>query len=243
MSFTPHVLLLLAALVLLSAAVQGFTGLGFGLVGMAFCTMLVGPRNANVLWTLLALLLVGSMAIRMRRQVAWRLVGWMALGSLVGIPVGVRVLATGSPLLLRRIIGGAIMAFAAYSLVNPRFKKRKIPAAWGTISGTVGGFFGGVTNTSGPPLVIFLLLLGLEKDRMKATLAACFAFNATYKLVVLVAWTGLVSGEHILSAALLGAPLLAGMAGGMYAARFVSTETMRRIICALLMLPALLLLL
>ncbi len=243
MQMSLNLLLILAALTALSAGVQGFTGLGFGLVGMGFCTYLVGPRDANVLWTLLALLLVGSMLIRLRAEVVWHLVLWMFAGALVGVPLGVQVLATARHTLLNRIIGATILSFAVYYLFNPSIAKRRISPVWGALAGVISGFFGGVTNMSGPPVVMFLMVSGLEKDRMKATLAAYFGLGQLYKLSVLVYWKGLVGADHLLAAGLLSLPLLAGMCGGMCASKFVSTRSMRRIICGLLTLPGLLLLL
>ncbi|GAF68083.1 unnamed protein product, partial [marine sediment metagenome] len=62
------------------------------------------------------------------------------------------------------------------------------------------------------------------------------------KLLMMGGWHGLLTLDHFFWAALLCPALLAGMAGGMYAARFLSSETMRKVISAFLLVPGVLLL-
>jgi hypothetical protein len=242
MPIDPAVLVALALVVIGSAAVQGFTGFGFGLVGMAFCVPLLGPRDANVLWTVLALLLVGSMWYQLRRQTRWPLVLSLLVGALAGLPMGIWVLANGGEQFLSRFMGAAIVVFAAYSLVNPHFKARSISPLWGLPAGVVSGFFSGVTSMGGPAAVIFLLVSGLDKDEMKGNLAAYFTLSVCLKLVMLGGGSALLRVEHVTWSAVLAVPLVLGMALGMFGARFVSTRAMRRIVCAFLFLPGVLLL-
>jgi len=230
-------MVMMAAVVLVSAAVQGFTGFGFGLVGMGFATMLVGPRDANILWTTLPLLLTGWMWLRLRQHTSLPLVACVLAGALLGQPVGVWVLARSGQALLRHLVGGAILAFATWNLVNPQFRSRRISPLWGVPAGAVSGFFSATTSTGGPAVVVLFLILGLDKEEIRGNLAAYFTLNILVKLSLLVFWQHMVRPEHVLDSLLLCAPLVAGMAGGMYASRFVSSEAMRKIICAFLLLP------
>ncbi|MGD2174834.1 MAG: sulfite exporter TauE/SafE family protein [Candidatus Brocadiaceae bacterium] len=243
MALDASLLPVLILLVLVSAAVQGFTGFGFGLVGMALATPLVGAKHANVLWTVLALGLVLMMWLSLRRHTQWRLALCLAVGAAVGLPLGLWGLSGGGEDLLCRVVGGTVLVFAGYSLVNPHFEARDISPFWGVPAGVISGFFSGLTAMGGPAAVIFLLLNGLGKNAMKATLAAFFGLNLLCKLLMMGGWTNLVGRSHLVWSALLYAPLVLGMAGGMYGARFVSTRTMRRVVCALLLVPGILLLL
>jgi len=232
----------LNVIVLLSAAAQGFTGFGFGAVGMALTTLLVGPRDSNLLWTLLALPLVTAMWAWLRRSTDWQRFGWLMAGAGIGTPLGVWVLATAELSVLRRIVGTLILVFIAYSLWNPRFSSWDISAAWGVPAGAVSGFFSGAASVGGPAAVVFLLISGLDKNTIKATLAAFFGANLVWKLALISQWEGLLSGWHLSTAGWLIMPLFLGMAGGMWGSGFVSTNRMRRIMCGFLVLPAALLL-
>jgi hypothetical protein len=205
---------------------------------MPFCSMLLGPRDANVLWTLLAAVLLGYMAFRLRRHVLWRLVGWMFAGSLLGLPLGVALLASAPRPVLLRVLGAAIFVFALYYLVSPSVSKRDISRAWGIPAGAVSGFLGGLTNMSGPPVVIFLIMLGLDKNEIKGTLTFYFAATVLYKIPLLAGWEGLLTAEHAISGAILAFPVLGGAMGGMAASRFLHTRTIRRAICLLLLITA-----
>jgi len=235
--------LILSSVALLSAATQGFTGFGFGLVGMAFCTWLLGPRNANVLWSMLAVVLTAIMWARLRADARLGVALCLAAGGLLGLPAGVWILANADERLLSRFVGAAILLFATYSLLNPRFHRRGISPAWGVSAGALGGFFSGATTMGGPAVVIFLLLLGLGKDGIKGTLAAYFTLMTLCKLAIMGGWHGLITPAHLVWTAALCAPMVGGMVGGMYGSRFLSSDTMRKVICALLLLPGAMLLL
>ncbi len=243
MTLSLHAAAILFAVALASAVTQGFTGFGFGLMGMAFCTWLLGPQDANVLWTVLAVLLTTLMWFRLRRHARTRLAVYLTAGSILGLPVGLWILANAGEQLLSRLVGAVVLAFASYSLVNPRFKRRSICAAWALPAGAAGGMVSGATSMGGPAAVIFLLILGLDKDETRGTLSCYFTLMIVCKLAMMAGWHGLLRTDHLLWAALLAPSALAGLAVGMYAARFFSSETMRKIICAFLLLPGALLLL
>jgi hypothetical protein len=242
MELTWQIALLLAGLASTAAAVQGFTGMGFALVAMSLCSMLVGPHNANVLWTLIALPVPIIMAARLRNFVHWKLLGWCLLGAAAGLPLGVHVLAITEPDLLMRIFGGIILVIAIYYLVNPHVERQETSPMWGIPAGVLSGFLGGLSNMSGPPIALLVIMKGLKKNEMKGTMACYFLVTILYKIPLLVQEGGLLTFDHVFAAGILTIPVLLGVGGGMYAARFVSTRLIRRLICVLLIIPALLML-
>ena len=233
----------LAGIVVFSATVQGFLGFGLSVVGMPVTLYLVGARDANLLFTLLALLLTGGMTYRTRAHTRWGLALWLTLGALVGNPLGVYVLANADESVVCRLLGIAILSSAVFLLLNPKFQKHDMSVFWALPAGLVGGFFSGATSAGGPAAVIFLLLLGLPKDEMKATLVAHFVLQNAYKVGVLLVMGGLLQPVHVGLAAVLAVPLFVGMAVGMRAARSFSTEAMRKVICVFLLIPGILMLL
>lgn len=167
----------LNVIVLFSAAAQGFLGFGFGVLGMALSSLVVGPRDSNLLWTLLALPLVAAMWVWLRRYTDRRRLLWLLAGAGGGTPLGVWVLATAELAVLRWIVGVLILVFAGYTLWNPDFGAREISPSWGAPAGCVSGFFSGAASVGGPAAVAFLLISGLDKSTIKATLAAYFGAN------------------------------------------------------------------
>jgi uncharacterized membrane protein YfcA len=237
MELTTPALALLCVIALASATVQGLTGFGFGLTSMSFCVFLLGPRDANVLVTLLSMSLTTSMWWRLRRHVQMRLVLWLLAGSVVGLPLGLWVLTTGEEGLLGGLVGLAVITYALYSLANPRFRARDLSPAWGLAAGGAGGFLSGLTSMGGPPCVIFLMLLGKDHNELRGNLAAYFSLSVTVKVGNMLVFGGLLSAQHVLLAACLWIPLAAGMFLGMHASRRFSAVTLRRIVCVLLIVP------
>jgi uncharacterized membrane protein YfcA len=202
---------------------------------VGFSTALIGAHNANVLWTLLSFVLTGGMWWRLRRSAELRLFGTLALGSAAGLPLGLWVLRTSGETALARFVGLALLAFATYSLVNPRVRRMQLHWAWGLLAGAISGFFSGATSMGGPVAVVFLLVVGADKDGLRANLPAYFFLNLVLKLAMMAWVGGMLTGGLALSAAVLCAPLLAGMGLGMYAAGRASSTGVRRAVCVLLL--------
>ena len=226
-----------------AATVQGFTGFGFGMLGVGVCTFLIGPQDANVLWTVVALGLTSGMWWRTREHSSWRLVVPLAIGAFIGLPPGLWILKTGSTDLLERLIGTFLLLFAGYSLANPDIKPRALSAWWGVAAGTAGGFVSGICSMGGPTAVIFLLLIGQEKEGIRANLAGYFTLTVVLKLGMLGLGSHLLTWDHAAWGMLLWVPVAGGVAVGMRASRHVSSIAMRRGISAMLLIPGVLLLL
>jgi uncharacterized membrane protein YfcA len=237
MELTAATFILLCGISLASATVQGLTGFGFGLVSMSFCVFLLGPRDANVLVTLMSIGLTSTMWWRLRRHVDMRLVLWLLAGSLVGLPLGIWVLTAGEEGLLGGLVGLAVIAFALYSLANPHFRARELSPAWGLAAGAAGGFLSGLTSMGGPPAVIFLMLLGKDHNGLRGNLAAYFTLSVAVKIGNILLFGSLLGPRHVALAAALFVPLAAGMFVGLHASRRFSAVTLRRIVCVVLLVP------
>jgi uncharacterized membrane protein YfcA len=135
---------------------RGFSGFGAALIFVPLASVALGPRGAAPL-----MLLVEAVAIVSLTPAAWRLadrpqVGWLALGALVGTPLGAAILVQADPLALRWGITLAILALLGLLVSGWRVRGRpSLPAILGV--GLVGGVLGGVAMVSGPPVMAYLL--------------------------------------------------------------------------------------
>jgi len=99
--------------------------------------------------TLSLILLTGSFKdIRFREL--WKLV----IGSFLGVPIGVIILKHGDDRNIRIALGCLIIIVALYNLIRPSLKalKSEYPAF---LFGFFGGVMGGAFNTSAPPVVVY----------------------------------------------------------------------------------------
>jgi Sulfite exporter TauE/SafE len=103
----------------LAAFVSGFSGFAMGLVVSGAWLHIITPLQTAALIAGYGLLTQGYGIVKLRRALNWRAIWPLALGSAVGIPVGVYVLTYIDPLLLRAGVGAVLMTYSAYSLLRP----------------------------------------------------------------------------------------------------------------------------
>ncbi|MDH7797559.1 putative membrane protein YfcA [Beijerinckia sp. GAS462] len=232
--------LLAAAAVTFFAAgiVKGVTGMGLPTVAMgvlgalisplAAASLLIVPSFVTNVWQLFA----GPSVFRLVRRL-WL----MMLAIVVGTVVGASLLTSGNTQLTTIALGGALIVYAAYTLVA---RQLYVPAPWETwLSPLIGGITGLVTGGTGVfviPAVPYLQSLGLEKEDLIQALGLSFTVS-TIALAFGLAGRGAFQMDNLILSTLAIAPALAGMWVGQIARRRISPQTFRRwfLICLLLL--------
>lgn len=202
---------LLAVAVLLGAATQRATGLGFALVAAPFLVLLTGPAVGVSLSNALSASLCALVLARTWRRALWREVAVLAVPALLAIPLGVLVVRTlpEGPLLV------AIGALAVGAVVVVALGRRRqlLPGRRSAVlAGALAGFMNVTAGVGGPmvtayavsrswPLPVFiptaqatLLVVNLASLAGKG-LPALGPVAWTVSGVALVA--GLVAGELV----------------------------------------------
>ena len=135
---------------------RGFSGFGAALIFVPLASVALGPQRAAPL-----MLVMEAVAIATLTPGAWKLadrrqVGVLALGALVGTPLGAAILVFADPLALRWGVTLTILALLGLLVSGWRFHGRPtVPATLGV--GLAGGVLGGVAMVSGPPVMAWLL--------------------------------------------------------------------------------------
>ncbi len=131
----------------------------------------------------------------------WR--GWLVLASLVGIPLGLMFLKTGSPRVVKMVLGATIVAFSIYALVwRSRLHLKSDNRGWLLVCGFLAGVLGGAYGMNGPPLAIYGAMRRWSAQHFRATLQGYFLPASVvgmggYWLAGL--WTPLVTRYFLLS--------------------------------------------
>jgi len=185
----PHYLWLFGLLIGLGVFTQGFTGIGFGIIvlaGIAFTSW--DFERATVVLNLLLLVLNGSIIYASRRDapINWKLVGYILIGEIFGVPLGYWfILAFGDQSAFRIVFGATLALFAANELFRPRIR-RKLNMAFGVLAGLIGGFLSGAFTTAGPPLALFVYSRQPDPRLAKGTLQTVFISATIWRLVNII---------------------------------------------------------
>lgn len=229
------------AVVAAAGIVRGFAGFGFSAICVAGLALIVSPAEVVpaifVLEVLASLRLLGS---------SWRAVdapwlGWLVLGNVLAIPLGLAVLAwlPENPL---RLLIGALLLLAAL-LLRAGFAAGLAPTRGMRLAtGLASGFVNGLAAIGGIAVAVLLSATALAPAAMRATMIALFLFTDLYALAWagLLGWTGgapnALLGEATLRWALWLLPtMLVGIAIGQRGFAGVSPAVFRRRVLGVLM--------
>ncbi len=168
---------LVVAIVFLGTSVQSLSGFGFALIAMPLVTIVLGVQTAAPLIALVGLTLYTINLLRFRRAVNVGELLRLGAASALGIPVGIWLLSSIEQVLVERILGAILIAYAAYVFLQPA-ARRALSPRWAYTAGFVAGCLGGAYNTPGPPVVVYGSLRQWPKDEFRAVLQALFLLNA-----------------------------------------------------------------
>jgi uncharacterized membrane protein YfcA len=186
--FTPAMIAALVAIIIVGAIKHGAIGFGFPLISTPLIALLIDVKTA-VLITVVPNIAVNAVSIlrggNWRESIGkhWPLAIWVALGTMVGT----RVLLVAPPELLQVILAAMIVVFLVQA------KIRQFDWAWisrrpfvsGAAFGVVAGLFSGAVNVGAPPLLIYLMMLGLPPVALTQILNLCFIAGKTTQAATL----------------------------------------------------------
>jgi uncharacterized protein len=225
--------LALAAVVIAAAFfVLGLAGFGNGLVALAFLPLVMSPVTAIVLLTVYTVLATIVIFVPLRRDFDPTGMPALLLGTVLGTPLGVWVLATLPASMLTRLIGLVLLAVVALEW-RGAYPERLPGARWAIAAGVAAGALGAAVGTPGPPVVLYTASQGWSPRTMKANLQAFFLVNQTV-IVIWYWWAGLLTAEVWRYAALFLLPTAIGLLAGMALFARVDQARFRRIVFMIL---------
>jgi len=209
-------------------------GFGSGLIAVGSLA-LIFPEIQDVVVLLLLVNLPAEVAVVLRswREVTWRRAGAVALGVLVGVPIGTWVLKTGSPEVVLTSLGVFLLLVSA-AFLRLRDGTQVAWPGWtappvGLVSGVLTGLFG----TGGPPLIVYYHLSGLSKSAFRGNLMTLFLLK-TFLRVPAYAVGGLITPARLWSGVLLLPAALAGAWVGQRIHLQIAEPVFRRLVSLLL---------
>jgi uncharacterized protein len=165
-----------------TAMLSAITGFGGGMLLLAACVGVLGPRTAVVVVTIAQLASTGGRMWFNRTEISRHLVGVFSLGAIPGAVVGALLLTATPPHTHSRIIGGFLLALVLWRRFHPATLPLPDPmfVAIGAASGFGSGFLGSV-----PALVAgFFLARGLVRGAFIGTNASVYFIMHVVKLIV-----------------------------------------------------------
>lgn len=184
-----------AAVVTVAYFVRGVAGFGSGLIAIPLLTLLLPLPAVVPLIVFLDYTASASQGLRWRKDVRWRELLPLLPFSMVGVLAALVVLRTASAEALSHGLGYFVLFFGAYQLSDLKMSFR-YSRGWGVLAGGSGGLIGTLFGTGGPFYVIYFRLRCLNKSEFRATFAATFLIDGSWRLVGYLA-SGLVTRDFL----------------------------------------------
>ena len=177
------IFVVLAATTFGSALLYSISGFGFAVLAAPLFLLFLDPARAIQLIIIISTVLSMVVLRGLLPAVAPRLLLRLALGSVVGLPLGLIAFRYADPILVR------------------------------AAAGAVSGFAGALVGQPGPPVLIYLLLAGAAARTVRATLLAFFALSYGVTLASHTATIGIPAPTWLAAGILIPFAFLGGLAG------------------------------
>jgi uncharacterized membrane protein YfcA len=208
----------LAGTTFAAALLQAVSGFGFAVLAVPLYLLLVDPAQAVQLAIILSTALSFAVVSGLRRTVAPALLLRLGIGSLAGLPIGLFSFRYADRLLVRLVVGAAILAFGVM-MAGFRFRGGRPWARFGRTqtrdlaAGAAAGVATALVGMAGPPVLIYLLLAGTAAQTVRATLLAFFALSYGATLASHAATVGIPGPTWVAAGILAPIALLGGLVG------------------------------
>lgn len=165
-----------------AGVVRGFSGFGFSALTVAGISLFMAPAAvvpAVLVLEILASISVWRSAVR-DLDMAW--LKALVIGNAILVPIGVYLLAHLDPLILRLVVGSALLLTAASLRWRdglPLRTGRGVQAATGVLS----GFLNGLAASGGVAAALLMAACHVPALAMRGTLIAYLTFASGYTLL------------------------------------------------------------
>lgn len=218
-----------------AGAVQSLTGFGYALLSTPLLSVVIGPRDAVVMSVLYGSVTAITMSFQFRhtinRPVLWR----MCAGRVVGMPIGILVLANVSRDALRIAIAATVLMSTA--MIWRGFRLRRSGNVVDVGAGLLSGALTTSVSTGGPPLVLAMQARGMDPDTFRGTMSAVSLYTSAIALA-LIGYSGRFTHDALV-ASVAGLPgLVSGLGVGKLLVPRVDAPRFRRVVLGLLVMAA-----
>ena len=163
----------LVALSFFTSALTAAVGIGGGLLLLTVMVSFLPPIIVLPVHGVIQLGSNGGRMAVMRQHVDWRILGFFAIGSILGVILAGQVFINLSLEVLRAVLG----LFVLYAVWTPKLRPSNIALKGYTLVGVGTTFITMFVGATGPLVSSFLSPEKLGRERMVATLASCMTIQ------------------------------------------------------------------
>jgi uncharacterized membrane protein YfcA len=190
-----NVAMAICAIAFVSGTARGFSGFGSALIFMPLASSIADPRLVAALLLIIDFVAAAPLLPDAWRKADRRATAIMAIGSLIGVPIGTYFLTRLEPVTTRWIISVFVLALLLLLLSGWRYRGKEHTAISVGIGG-LSGFCSGLAQTGGPPIVGYWLGRPIASVVARANIVLFFGASDLFSAIS-YASTGLITMDAI----------------------------------------------
>lgn len=229
---------LLAILIVLFIAgtTKGLIGVGMPIVAVPMLCLIVDlPIVVGLLSIPLIITNIPQAVVGDRLGVVLRRLAPLFVGLIIGVFIGVSLLTTIRPEFMKPVVGIILIVVALSLLFSPHLVvPRKYEPYASPVAGFIGGIVGGIAALPGPFVFMYLLALGIKRDKF-VQYSSTFLTVAAAVMTITLGWKGVLGWGDALISAASALPIFIGMWVGSHIRQLVTPEVFRKIILGVVM--------
>ena len=223
---------ILGAAICLGGFVKGVTGIGLPIVTIAILTNFLSPITTFSILIIPILVTNLWQALMAKNLLApIRRFPVMISVFIIVLFIGVELAINLDRELMLLALGISVTVFSASTLIKPPSAPlSKATERWvGPIAGAMGGILGGLTTIWGPPMLMLLVLLKLDKQTWIQTVGVIW-FIGSIPLAVAYWYNGILNIQTATLSALACIPGMIGIWLGESVRKLINIDTFRKIL-------------
>ena len=223
------VLLWCAFALLMAGVVKGMLGIGVPVVSVSLLSLVINvPMAVSLLPVPILLSNLWQSLFSRQGPSTFRRFGHLIVALVIGTVAGARLLAGIEQRTLIGIVGTAVLVFAVSAHFPRHLRLGRRAERWlGVPIGFLAGVLGGMTTFFGPPLIMFLFALNLDKDEFVGTISTVY-LCAAVPLAAALGMFGFMGPREYLWSTVAAAPLFLGVLVGRWLRVRISQPAFRR---------------
>ena len=212
---TPTVMVLSALALFAGGAVKGLVGIGIPLVSLSLLSLFLPLADAVILLPVPIIVAnVWQSIVTPHFVSAIRRFWPLVLAMLIGTVAGAHVLTALDAASLNLLVGTLVVLFTLSSIMNPELRLPvRFERGVGVVAGAVGGFMGGISALFGPPIILYLTSLRLDRESFVGVISSIYLCSAV-GLVIVFGSVGVMSQAQFVESAVASVPLMLGVWAG-----------------------------
>ena len=212
---TPTVMVLSALALFAGGAVKGLVGIGIPLVSLSLLSLFLPLADAVILLPVPIIVAnVWQSIVTPHFVSAIRRFWPLVLAMLIGTVAGAHVLTALDAASLNLLVGTLVVLFTLSSVMNPELRLPvRFERGVGVVAGAIGGFMGGIAALFGPPIILYLTSLRLDRETFVGVISSIYLCSAV-GLVIVFGSVGVMSQAQFVESAIASVPLMLGVWAG-----------------------------